>query len=113
LSVKKPIVQLLENYVLAAVGELPTEEQVKTKVMMTRAFGAAAGDDWQNRLREEFGVTDSLDEQLRTMWSQAKKLAAEQNADLPPRDFATMVVEENFTDAVEMIAAEAAKKYED
>lgn len=105
--------QLLENYVLAAVGALPTEEQVKTKVITSRLFGGNAGDHWQTKLREEFGVTETLDEQLRTMWSQAQKLAADKGAEISAQDFAAMVVEENFTDAVEMIATESAKKYED
>lgn len=106
-SVKKPIVILLENYVLAAIAELPTDEQTKTKVLTKRLFGAKAAENWQTHLREEFGVTETLDTQLRNMWSQAQRLAQEQSADLSARDFAQMVVEENFTDAVEMIAATA------
>ncbi len=107
MSAKKPIVLLLENYVLAAIGELPTTDQAQTQALMRRAFGKAAGSNWQTRLREEFGVDESLDEQLRTIWSQAQKLAQEKEADLDPRDFAATVVEENFTEAAEMISAAA------
>lgn len=105
MSAKKPIILLLENYVLAAIGELPSSDQARTQALMKRAFGAKAGSNWQARLREEFGVNESLDEQLRTIWSQAQKLAEEKQADLDPRDFAATVVEENFTEAAEMITA--------
>lgn len=107
LSAKKPIILLLENYVLAAIGELPAEEHGRAQILIKHAFGESAGGSWQDKLREEFGVNESLDEQLRNIWSQAQKLAAEKTADLDARDFAATVVEENFTDAVEMIAAAA------
>ncbi len=115
MSAKKPIVLLLENYVLAAIGELPTPDQAKTQILMKHAFGAQAGASWQQRLRDEFGLNESVDSQLRTLWSQAKKLAADKQADLEARDFAATVVEENFQEAVEMIsaAAEAAAESDD
>ena len=102
-SRKKPVVLLLKNYVLDRIGELTQADELTTQVIVEKAFGEKR--DWRGRLREEFGLTPELDEQLRGMWKQAQGTAHQQGTSLGPQEFAEAVVEENFTDVVEMVDA--------
>jgi hypothetical protein len=101
---KAIIVRLLECYLLDLIGALPPEEEANARRLVSKAFGKSA--DWKKRLRDEFGLKTSVEEQLRGMWDEAQRLAKDQGADLTPAAFAQMVVEENFVDAVEMVATE-------
>lgn len=101
---KKPVVILLENYVLDRLGLLGMADELTTKVIMEKAFGERG--DWRARLREELGLTAALDAQLKAMWKQAHGVATQKGTSLSPREFAEMVVEENFQDTVEMVNPE-------
>jgi len=101
---KKPVVILLENYVLDRIGLLGQTDELTQKVIMEKAFGEKG--DWRARLRDELGLTADLDEQLKAMWKQAQGLATQKGTSLGPRQFAEMVVEENFQDVVELVSAQ-------
>lgn len=99
----KPVVLLLENYILDSIGQLPQADDLTTQVLVEKAFGEKK--DWRGRLKEEFGFTDEGPRQLKAMWKQAQAAASQAGASLSPREFAHMVVEENFQDTVEMVTA--------
>lgn len=101
---KKPILRILESYVLAAIEALDLAEEQAARTMVSKAFGEQT--DWRNRIREEFGLTPTLDQQLVAMWEEARRLAAERGAELAPASFARAVVEENFADTVEMVTTD-------
>lgn len=101
---KKPVVILLENYVLDRIGLLGQPDELTQKVIMEKAFGERG--DWRARLREELGLSPDLDAQLRAMWKQAQGLAAQEGKSLSAREFAEIVVEENFQETVAMVDAE-------
>lgn len=98
---KKPIVMLLENYVLDRIGLLGQTDELTTRVIMEKAFQEKG--DWRKRLVDELGLTPELDGQLKAMWKQAQGLTTQKGASLSPREFAEMVVEENFQDVVSMV----------
>lgn len=98
------IVRLLESYVLDLLGALPSADEAKARSLVAKAFGKAG--DWKKRLRDEFGLKPAVEAQLLEMWAQAQQIAKTQGLPLQPSDFAKMVVEENFVDAVEMVATE-------
>ena len=101
---KKPIVILLENYVLDRIGLLTQADELTTRVIMEKAFGERG--DWRARLRTELGIGEELDAQLRAMWKQAHGVATQKGSSLSAREFAEMVVEQNFQDVVEMVHTE-------
>lgn len=107
-SANKPVVILLVNYVLDRIGHLTHADELTTQVIVEKAFGEKK--DWRGRLREEFGLTPQLDEQLRGMWKQAEGVAQQQGTSMSPREFAQAVVEENFTDVVSMVDASLSGK---
>lgn len=98
---EKPVFLLLTNYVLDQIGALQPEDTDRMARIMERVFGAEG--DWRAALREQFGLRLELDEQLTVMWSEAQRLGEEKDTEVDPREFAQMVVEENFSDLVTMI----------
>lgn len=107
---KQSVVRLLESYILDVLDALPEEQESATKVIMKRAFGRFG--NWRSRLRDEFGFSASVDAQLRAMWGEAQRLAKEKGAQVTPAEFARAVVEENFTDSIEMVSTEIEKSLE-
>jgi hypothetical protein len=90
----RPLVLVLENYVLDCLGALAPESQEKVADVVQQAFG---GDrDWKQTIRRQLGIPDTLDDSLRQMWSQNQEIARANAYDLHPVQFARMVVDKNF-----------------
>jgi hypothetical protein len=90
----RPLLLVMENYVLAAVGELSKEKNDLMTVVVRRVFGG--GRDWIETVRARLRIDKSLDEQLRTMWSQNQRMAREEGVDLHAVQFAKLIVDQNF-----------------
>lgn len=93
----KPLLILLENYVLDCIG-LPKDKLPTITAMIQRVYGG--GDDWKATLRSTLHLDDSLDENLRQMWVRNQDLSRQANQTLVPEDFARMVVDQNFSSAI-------------
>lgn len=90
----RPLVLVLENYVLDCLGALSPESQEKVADVVQKGFG---GDrDWKRTIRHQLGIPDTLDQSLRQMWAQNQQIARENDFDLHPVQFAKMVVDKNF-----------------
>jgi hypothetical protein len=85
----KPLLILLENYVLDCIGCLPKEKVPTITCMIQRVYGG--GKDWKATLRSTLRLDDSLDENLRQMWVRNQDLAKQANQPLPPEDFARII----------------------
>ena len=92
---KNPMLAILENYVLDAIGKLEPEKAVKLNEMICRTFG---GTDWKKTLREQFDLPPDTDESIRLMWKQHLEEAdvLQQGGDLSPEDFARTTVDDMF-----------------
>jgi hypothetical protein len=90
----RPLLVVLENYVLAAIGELPADEHAGVGQAVQRVFGGGA--DWMRTVRQQLGLGESLDESLRQMWARNQDLARQQATALHPVQFAKMVADQNF-----------------
>ena len=88
----RPLLILIENYVLACIGELPPDSNIAAVVQ--KAFGG--GDDWMQTLREKLDLSAAIDESIREMWSKNQAIAKEQKVQLHPVQFAKMVADRNF-----------------
>jgi hypothetical protein len=90
----RPLVLILENYILDVVGELPLDKQASIRQIVQRVW--SGGDDWKATVRRELQFGDDLDEHLRQMWTRNQQIACEQKVELQPVSFAKMVVDQNF-----------------
>jgi hypothetical protein len=90
----RPLLILLENYVLSAIGELAPEKEQLAFSATQRVFGG--GSDWRSTLRSTLELGDSLDDSLRRMWTANQQRAQQAGVTLSPEDFARMVADQNF-----------------
>ena len=101
---RSPLFRLLENYVLDAIGHLSDDGHRDAGALVRAVFRTKA--DWRTCVREQFGLTPSVDAQLDELWRDSRAAAEARGADLTAREFATWVVDENFADTLEMLATE-------
>jgi hypothetical protein len=95
----KPLLILLENYVLSCIGCLPQEKVPAITGVVQKVYGG--GDDWKATLRSTLHLEDAFDDALRRLWLRNQDLAKHANELLLPEDFARMVVDQNFSSLVQ------------
>jgi hypothetical protein len=83
----RPLLRLLDCYVLALTGSLDPEMETKVATIVRRQFGRGA--DWKTTLRRRIKLPDDLDEQIRTAWRA-------QPAGTDPLDFTLRVSDGTF-----------------
>ena len=94
----RPLLVVLENYVLDCIGKLPPGSSDRLTQMMQQVFGG--GPDWKQTLRQTLQLDPSMDEELRKLWTKNEALARAEGIELHPVQFAKMVVDENFAELV-------------
>lgn len=94
----RPLLILLENYVLDCIGHLPVDKSSSILTAVQRVYGG--GDDWKATLRATLQLGDSLDDSLRRMWDNNQEIAKRDNQTLAPEEFARLVVDQNFADLI-------------
>jgi hypothetical protein len=95
----KPLLILLENYMLDCIGCLPKDKVPTIINIIQQVYGG--GDDWKATLRSTLHLDASLDESLRQMWVRNQDGARQANQTLAPKDFARMVVDQNFSKMID------------
>ena len=65
--VGRPLLMVLESYVLAALGLLSPEQDAVLRSVVKRAYGG--DDDWMATVRGQLDLGPSLDDRLRAMWA--------------------------------------------
>jgi len=90
----RPLLMLLESYVLAAIGELPAERSAGVGAIVRKMWGG--DEDWMRTLRRELELEDAMDEGLRTLWGRNRAIAAQNGVELSPLEFARGVADANF-----------------
>ena len=90
----KPLLIILENYILDCIGALAPDRQELVRGVVQRSFGGGA--DWKQTIRSMLQMDGSLDEQLREMWQQNQATAQAAGVELQPVQFAKMVADQNF-----------------
>ena len=94
----RPLLVVLENYVLDCIGKLPPGGSERLSTLMQQALGG--GPDWKKTLRDMLHLDPSLDGELRELWTKNEALARQQGIELHPVQFAKMVVDENFAELI-------------
>jgi alpha-ketoglutarate-dependent taurine dioxygenase len=95
----RPLLIILENYILDCIGALEPERQQQVRAVVQRTFGG--GTDWHQTVRGVLHLGESLDEQLRRMWQQNQEIAMANETVLHPAQFAKMVADQNFAHLME------------
>jgi hypothetical protein len=95
----RPLLILIENYVLHAIGCLPPEKIERMAAAVQRQWGG--GPDWCATVREVLDIKDTLDDNLRAMWERNQVTARESGETLTPDTFARMIADVNFLPAME------------
>lgn len=95
----RPLLILLENYVLACIGELPAGSSKNIAAVVQKTFGG--DEDWMQTLREKLVLSAAIDESIRAMWSKNQAIADERKEQLHPVQFAKMAVDSNFAHLID------------
>ena len=90
----KPLLVIIENYILDVIGELNDENRKLTEKVVLDAF--AAEGDWHEALRKTLGLTIELDDELNALWAKNQQIAIEDQIELTPVAFAQMIDDDNF-----------------
>ena len=95
----KPLLRLLEYYVLRAIDELPPPEQEALERLAPKLQAVYGGEgSWHEAVAAAVRMPPETAEAIRAMWTQNLEIArANGVAPLTPQKFAEMVVDENLT----------------
>ena len=95
----KPLLRLLEFYVLKAIGELSRESEESLNAMAPKLQAIYGGDGrWEDAIARAIHMPDTMPQAIRDMWSRNLKIARDNNLTLTPQQFAEMFVDNNFAD---------------
>ena len=93
----RPLVRLLELYVLRSIGELATsEEQTLEKMSPKLQSIYGGGGQWHEAIAAAVQMPPTLPTAIRDMWNKNREVARENGATLTPQEFAEMFVDRNF-----------------
>jgi hypothetical protein len=95
----RPLILILDNYVLDCIGQLPADKKALITTIVQKVFGG--GSDWKKTVREVLQLSDSIEENIRSLWIQNKEIAAQNNSELHPVQFAKMIVDDNFAEFID------------
>lgn len=94
----RPLLAILENYVLDSIGHLSPEKQRASGDIVRRAFG---GDlDWKATLRRKLNLSDEVDNVVRTIWRETCA-AVEGDAKISPVAFARDFCDQHFASLID------------
>ena len=94
----RPLVIVLENYILDCIGKLPADSSEKLSRLMQEALGG--GTDWKQTIRQMLHLDAALEQELRDLWTKNAEIAQKDGIELHPVQFAKMVVDENFAELI-------------
>jgi len=94
---RKPLLRLLEFYVLKAIGELSQNEEDALNAMapgLQAIFGG--GGEWHEATEAAVRMDADTPQQLRGMWTRNLEIARAHGVKLTPQQFAEMIADDNF-----------------
>jgi hypothetical protein len=93
----KPLLRLLECYVLDTIGELSPADRSNLERMTPRlrALYKLEG-DWRSIVSQVMHFPATLDDNIRSLWADNRGLAGQYSQELLAEDFARMIVDENL-----------------
>lgn len=93
----KPLLRLLECYVLRAIGALPDKEAQALASMTPKLREIYGHDgDWPEIVAATVNLPPEATVAIKGMWERNQKIASENNVTLSAQAFAEMFVDENL-----------------
>ena len=93
----KPLLRLLELYILRSIGELPVpEEQTLEKMAPKLQSMYGGGGQWHEAIAAAVQMPPALPTIIRDIWDKNLEIARANGATLTPQQFAEMFVDRNF-----------------
>ena len=93
----KPLLRLLELYVLRAIGELPAAEEATLNAMAPKLQALyGGGGHWYEAVAASVHLPDSISDTIRSMWRKNRDIARANRVALTPQKFAEMFVDDNL-----------------
>ena len=93
----KPLLRLLELYVLRAIGELSQSEERTLEEMAPKLQAIYGGrGQWHEAIAAALHIPPEMPTVIRDMWAKNLEVARSNGVTLPPQKFAEMFVDENF-----------------
>ena len=97
----RPLLILIESYLLDCIGELPPDKQDSIRKIVQGVYG---GDyDWKQTLRTVLGLEDSIDDEIRQLWARNQEIATEGGTVLAAEEFARVIADKNFAPYIDAI----------
>ena len=95
----KPLLRLLELYILNALDELPASEQESLNRLAPKLQAVYGGNGtWHGALEAAVHMPADMPQQIRDMWNKNLEIARANNVSaLSAQKFAEMFVDENLT----------------
>ena len=93
----KPLVMLLEKYILWSISELSSADEARLREMaphLGRSFSATG--TWQEVVASVMEFPPDMPATFNAMWLRNLEIARERGVAMTPQRFAEMVVDENF-----------------
>ena len=93
----KPLIRLIECYVLKAIGELPQNEETRLTAMEPQLRDTFHQEGtWTQVISATLGFPNEMPETIAQMWRQNQEIARANKVQLEPQRFAEMFVDQNF-----------------
>ena len=93
----KPLLRLLDLYVLRAIGELsPDQEENMNRIAPKLQARFGGGGQWHEAVERAVGMEAEAAQDIRDMWARNQEVARANGLTLTPEEFAMMVVDDNF-----------------
>ena len=93
----KPLLRLLELYVIDAVGALPPEQAKSLENMapkLCQIYGTTG--DWRAAIAKAMSFPETMPGSIREMWNKNQEIARQDGTSLTAEAFAVMFVDANF-----------------
>lgn len=93
----KPMLRLLELYVLWSLDHLSDDEASRLQAMAPKLTGTFGGDGtWQDAITTTMELPENMPELIREMWAKNQQIAVTNGVELSPQQFAEMFVDSNL-----------------
>jgi len=93
----KPLLRLLELYVLWSLDHLSEEDSSRLNAMAPKLTGTFGGDGtWQDAIATTLELPENMPELIREMWTKNQQIATTNGVELPAQQFAEMFVDSNL-----------------
>ena len=95
----KPLLRLLELYVLWSIDELPPSDSASLTAMAPKLKDIYGGDGtWQSAVAASIRLPPEMPSLIRENWRRNQSIAAANSVTLDAQKFAEMFVDSNFAD---------------